>query len=319
MKRRDFIRNNSILLGTLPLINLHSLQIIEKMNQEKYKFKIGKFNCTVFKDLMWKYQASSFFINAKEEELAEALKKYEINPTNIQAPFIAMLLEMDDRKILIDTGLGFSEDPMIVNGKEFIAKGRLIQLLNEEGIKLNEITDVIISHFHLDHVGGVFSEKNVLNFPNAKFHMPAEEWEFWHSSKSDAQPPLFKFFVEKNITPLSNLNVNFIKDDFNEILPGLTAVKAEGHTPGQIALIIGEKNDNLLYIADTFLHPLHIEKIDWRTSFDFDHDKAKQSRLKLLDLANEKGMLINAFHFNFPGLGRVEKLPSSWKWNYSEK
>ena len=130
---------------------------------------------------------------------------------------------------------------------------------------------------------------------------------------------MFKFFVEKNITPLADLNVNFIKADFEEILPGITAVKAEGHTPGQIALIIGEKNDSLLYIADTFLHPLHIENIDWRTSFDFDHDKAKQSRLKLLDLANEKDMLINAFHFDFPGLGRVEKLSSSWKWNYSEK
>ena len=64
MKRIDFIRNNAILLGTLPLINLNSVKIFENMNQEKYKFKIGKFNCTIFKDLMWKYFAKDFFINA---------------------------------------------------------------------------------------------------------------------------------------------------------------------------------------------------------------------------------------------------------------
>jgi glyoxylase-like metal-dependent hydrolase (beta-lactamase superfamily II) len=104
-----------------------------------------------------------------------------------------------------------------------------------------------------------------------------------------------------------------------EVLPGIQAVKADGHTPGQIALTIHSKKEHLLYISDAFLHPLHIERIDWQTNYDLDHAKAKQSRLKLLNLAYKDNMLVSAFHFEFPGLGRVDKINQNWTWNYWKK
>jgi hypothetical protein len=72
-----------------------------------------------------------------------------------------------------------------------------------------------------------------------------------------------------------------------------------------------------LYISDAFLHPLHIERLDWQTNYDLDHEKAKSSRIKLLELAHKERMLINAFHFDFPGLGRVEKHNNRWTWRYA--
>jgi glyoxylase-like metal-dependent hydrolase (beta-lactamase superfamily II) len=57
------------------------------------------------------------------------------------------------------------------------------------------------------------------------------------------------------------------------------------HTPGQIALHIHSENDHLLYISDAFLHPLHIEQLDWQTNYDLDHNMSKQSRIKLLEFA----------------------------------
>ena len=96
-------------------------------------------------------------------------------------------------------------------------------------------------------------------------------------------------------------------------------MKAEGHTPGQIALIVHSGNEHLLYISDAFLHPLHIGRTDWRTNYDLSHEQAKQSRIKLLELAYKDNMLVNAFHFDFPGLGRIDKFKSNWIWNYSAK
>ena len=178
--------------------------------------------------------------------------------------------------------------------------------------------DVVITHFHPDHIGVIFSENDQLNFPNARFHMHEDEWNYWHSSQADNQPAQFKYFIEKNITKLKDLNLHLIKGDFVDLLPGITAVKADGHTPGQIALLIGSENEQLLYISDAFLHPLHIEQLDWQTNYDLDNAKAKASRIKLLELAYKDNMMINAFHFDFPGLGRVDKHDNNWIWNYSE-
>lgn len=208
---------------------------------------------------------------------------------------------------------------MVFRGESYPFKGRLHQLLLQENIKKEDITDVIITHFHPDHIGGIYNSAGNLNFPNAQFHIHEDEWNFWHSSQSDNQPALFKHFVETNITLLKNLNLHLFKGDFTELLPGITAVKTEGHTPGQIALIIQSDKEHLLYISDAFLHPLHIERLDWQTNYDWDHQKAKLSRIKLLELAYKENMLVNAFHFNFPGLGRIDKQENNWRWSYTDK
>jgi glyoxylase-like metal-dependent hydrolase (beta-lactamase superfamily II) len=283
------------------------------------KIKVGKFNCTIFRDLMFKYKAKDFFINAGQEQLIQSLNKYQIAPDNIPSPFIAILLQRDDKKILIDTGVGFSKEPVNVRGTLQALNGRLQQLLQQENIRKEDITDVIITHFHPDHIGGIFSEDANSNFPNARFHMHENEWNYWHSSNSDSQPGQFKYFIEKNITKLKSLNLHLIKGDFVDVLPGIKAVKADGHTFGQIALIIHSEKEHLLYISDAFLHPLHIERIDWQTNYDLDHLKAKRSRIKLLELARKEGMLVNAFHFDFPGLGNIDKHNGTWIWNHAKK
>ena len=289
------------------------------MDDNIVKMNIGKLSCTILRDFMFKYLAKDFFINTSEKELNQLLNKYHITQDNIPSPFIGLLLQHDDKKILIDTGIGFLEKPLIFRGNSYVFEGRLQQLLWQENIKKEDITDVLITHFHPDHVGGIFTEDGKLNFPNAQFHIHEDEWSYWHSSQSDNQPDLFKYFIKKNISPLKNFNLNLVKGDFVDLLPGVTAVKADGHTPGQMALIIHSENEYLLYISDAFLHPLHIEKLDWQTNYDLDHVKAKQSRIKLLELAHKDNMLVNAFHFDFPGLGRIDKFETNWVWNYSKK
>ncbi|MEP7374911.1 MAG: MBL fold metallo-hydrolase [Chitinophagaceae bacterium] len=322
MERRKFLTSSSALIAGFPLIQSNPFNIFNSpflLEDEVVKIKIGKINCTIFRDLMFKYLAKDFFLNASPEDLNQSLNKYHITPDNIPSPFIALLLHYDDKKILVDTGVGFLEKPLAFRGNSYVFKGRLQQLLQQENIKKEDITDVIITHFHPDHIGGIFSEDGKLNFPNAKFHTHEDEWNYWHSSPSDNQPALFKYFIEKNITLLKTLNLHLSEGDFVDLLPGITAIKAGGHTPGQMALDIHNDNEHLLYISDSFLHPLHIERLDWQTNYDWDHEKAKQSRIKLLELAYRDNMLVNAFHFDFPGLGRIDRFENNWIWKYPEK
>ncbi len=319
MQRRTFLKSCT-LLGAYPFIAGNPFSIFDTPPvTDVVQVKIGKFKCTLFRDLMFKYNATDFFTNANSEDLKQSLDRYGVGSGTIPSPFVAVLLQQDDKKILIDTGIGFSEKPVNVKGTSLVLKGRLLQLLQQEGVKKEDITDVIITHFHPDHIGGIFSEEAKLNFPNARFHMHEEEWQYWHSSQSDNQPAQFNYFIEKNITALKEGNLHLVKGDFAELLPGITAVKADGHTPGQIALIIHSGKEHLLYASDAFLHPLHIENLNWRTNYDLDHEKAKGSRIKLLELAYKENMLVNAFHFDFPGLGRVDRSNKNWKWNYSTK
>ena len=320
MQRRHFLKTGATVMGALPFVNIPSLvlpDLFGSTEEEIFKIKLGRCQCTIFRDNIHSYTAEDYFLDVPPEELSAALKKYAANPENMPSPFVAMLLQYDDRKVLIDTGLGYAEKPVLIGDFSLEKKGRLLQLMASENIRKEDITDVVITHFHPDHIGGNFNEEKQPVFKNAKFHMHRDEWDFWHSSRADAQSAFFKFFVADQITPLKDGNLNLFSGELNEILPGVTAVLAPGHTPGHFAVHMNFEKEQLLYASDAFIHPLHIERLGWRTKYDMDHEEAKRSREKLLDLAYRENMLINAFHFDFPGLGRVAKEEGNWKWIYS--
>jgi glyoxylase-like metal-dependent hydrolase (beta-lactamase superfamily II) len=316
MYRKQFLTRSVTFAASIPFLPLTTFpawKILNAPKLNKVEFNIGKIKCTIFRDYDFQYQAKDFFVNVNEGELNDELKKYHLSDDNIPSPFIALLLQIDQRKILIDTGVGFADKAVNVRGASVLFRGRLSNLLEENNIKKDEITDVIITHFHPDHIGGIYTG-TTLNFSNARFHMHEDEWQYWHSSLSNAQPAQFKTYIQNNITKLKDGNLNLIKGDFVNISDGIKIVKCDGHTPGQISVIIHSGNENLLYISDAFLHPLHVEQIDWQTNYDLDHQLAKASRIKLFDLASKEDMLVNAFHFEFPGMGRIERSKDKWKW-----
>ncbi len=321
MRRREFLSYPGSLLCALPFLSAARNPEAfppKRMEYEVHKRTIGKFQARIFRDLLFKYQGKDYFINASTEAAEAALSRHGHKTDHIPSPFVALLLERGKEKILVDTGIGFSKEPLQFRGQTYQFKGRLLDILGQEGVARTAITRVILTHFHPDHIGGLFDEAGQPNFPNAKVTVHEAEWAYWHSDQSAKQPPLFHYFVEKNVTALRKADVNLLKGKEAAVVPGITAIQAPGHTPGQIALRIASESDKLLYISDAFLHPLHIEHLDWQTNYDLDHELARKSRVQLLELAHGEKMPIQAFHFNFPGLGTVEKTGNDWQWVYQQ-
>lgn len=137
MQRREFIQSNRNLFLTLPFapdILKFLASTIEMKDYDTHEFKLGKYTCKIFKDLMFKYLGKDYFINASAEQVSQELDRYQHKADNIPSPFIAMLLENGKEKILIDTGIGFSTNPVSFRGNTYKLQGRLIEILQKENI-----------------------------------------------------------------------------------------------------------------------------------------------------------------------------------------
>jgi glyoxylase-like metal-dependent hydrolase (beta-lactamase superfamily II) len=105
-----------------------------------------------------------------------------------------------------------------------------------------------------------------------------------------------------------------LPDDEKEIVPGVYAIPAPGHTPGHLALVVSSSKAHLLHVADAVLHPMNLEYPAWRNVFDLNEDGAATTRQRLLDRAAADDAAVVAYHFPFPGLGRVRNNGTDWRW-----
>jgi glyoxylase-like metal-dependent hydrolase (beta-lactamase superfamily II) len=105
-------------------------------------------------------------------------------------------------------------------------------------------------------------------------------------------------------------------DSEAEIVPGIEAIDAAGHTPGHLALSILSGSDELLYVSDAALHPIHLEHPEWHPVWDFEPSQAIANKRRLFDRAANQHALLLAFHFPpFPSLGHVTKRGTGWRWD----
>ena len=287
------------------------------MSNEVYHFKVGAFNCMAVSDGTLTYAppvfpppATLLFSNAPSVQLEQTLKHNNMQPdswTEWKSPYICLLVNTGDNLVLIDTGAN-GLDPNT---------GRLLKNLENEGISPEDIDMVIITHCHPDHIGGNTLDNGDLTFPNARYIMWKDEWDFWTSGQAEEKldvhlRDMLLGVVRKNLPPIQD-KLNLIEKE-GEILPGIEAIAAGGHTPGHMALSITSNGDQLLCIADTVLHPIHLEHPEWLAVVDFDPDQVVITRRRILKRAATENALVLAYHFPFPGLGYVVENEEAWRW-----
>ena len=280
------------------------------MSNESFPFEIGNFECIAVSDGTFDYPAHSFFVNAPKERLEQVLREQNIKPEVITAPWTCLFVNTGQHRVLVDTGGGAGTVP---------SAGKLLRNLRAAGIEPIDIDTVILTHGHPDHIGGNTDADSNPAFPNARYVMLKDEWEFWTSEPDLTQleveeeiKQIFLMLVRKNLPPIQS-QLDLI-DSETEILPGIKAIAAPGHTPGHMTLAISSGSEKLLYISDTVLHPIHLEHPDWYPVFDFVREHAMTTKRRLLDQVVTEKVLVIACHFPFPGLGHVIQKGDGWQW-----
>jgi glyoxylase-like metal-dependent hydrolase (beta-lactamase superfamily II) len=286
------------------------------MNNNCYRFKVGDFKCMAVSDGFHTYAPPDFpppevllFSNASKESLALTRRKYNLPSPWLEwvSPYICLVIKTGKHLVLVDTGAG-SLAP---------TTGKLLRNLRAENITPEDIDVVINTHGHPDHLGGNTGADGKPAFPNARYVISRNEWDFWTSGQAEQKlqghsKEILLNTARKNLLPLKG-RLDLI-DRETEIIPGISAIAALGHTPGHMALAISSKNERLLCISDTVLHPIHMEMLEWCSVFDIVPDLVAVSRRYLLDMASADKNLVLAFHFPFPGLGHVARQGKTWVW-----
>ena len=229
--------------------------------------------------------------------------------TALEVPYICLYIDTGDHRVLVDTGAA-GIGP---------TTGKLSERLRSADIDPLRIDTVVLSHGHPDHIGGNLNERGESAFPNATFVMFRSEWDYWMSEPSLAELPAEAWLKEiivtsarKNLPPIEP-QLRLLERE-GELVRGVTTIAAEGHTRGHIALAIGSGSDQLLFIADAALHPLHVEQPEITAQVDHQPDEMVKTRRNLLDRAVDQKALVLASHFPFPGLGRVSRHGAAWQW-----
>ena len=279
------------------------------MSNESYHFKVGAIECIAVSDGTFAYAPDSFIANEPVQRFEQELRDHNLPAHEIISPYTCLFVNTGKNRLLVDTGAGFAP-----------TNGKLIDNLAAVGVAAADVDTIVLTHGHADHIGGASDSGGAPIFPNARYVMWQSEWDFWNQERPDlsAMPVddhlrhLLIDFAHAKLPPVRS-QLDLINREV-EIVPGVYAIPAPGHTPGHFALLISSGNQQLLHLADTVLRPILMEHSDWYPAFDLLPDQALASKRRLLDRAAADQALALAFHFPFPGLGRVLPKGDAWQW-----
>lgn len=243
-----------------------------------------------------------------KDELATILSDFGIDPAApLTPPCNITLLRQGETLALFDAGSGTGFQSSV---------GALPDALAAAGIDPLDITHVIFTHGHPDHLWGALDDFDEPLFANATHLMGQIEFDYWMDDATVAsigeERASFAVGAKRRLEILADSMVLFADGD--SVLPGVTAHLSPGHTPGHMAFVIGEGADAVMVLGDAIGNGhIAFARPGWTSGSDQDPEMAAQTRIALFDRITSADMTVVGFHLPQGGIGRVTRGDSGYR------
>lgn len=278
----------------------------------RYALEIGEIDVLVVSDGVLPLPTTMLAHNADPAVRAAWLDDMFLPPDAFDWSLNAVVVRSGGQTVLVDAGLGADPDLNLPRA------GQLVRRLEAAGIDLASVTDVVLTHMHMDHIGGLLvgGVKDRLR-PDLRIHVAAAEVAFWeapdftHASMPPGFPDALRSTARRFVQEYRSRLRLF--DDEQEVAPGVVVRRTGGHTPGHSVVRLASGGDRLTFAGDAvfavgFDHP------DWHNGFEHDPEEAARVRVRLLRELAATGELLVATHLPFPSVGHVAVDGDAFRW-----
>ena len=277
-------------------------------NPGYYRMMLGDFEVIALSDGSHPFPVESVMIDTSPEAVARALAAEDL-ALPLQGSINAFLINTGARLVLIDTGAGALYGACC---------GQLLANLRAAGYAPEQVDEILLTHLHKDHVGGVLRAGQIA-FPNAVLRVARADADYWRDPASRAAAPAFlrSFFdsAAEALAPYAEAGRlrPFALD--TELLPGIRSLSEPGHTPGHTAYLVESRGQRLLVWGDiVHVAPVQLRDPQAALKYDTSDDGAQRTRRALLAHAAQEHLWIGAAHIAFPGLGHVRQDGAGYRW-----
>ena len=253
-------------------------------NAIKHSFKVGDMEvATLLSGSAVRDNIQSIFgMNVSAEEFARVSAANFIPNDRSMFVFTPTVVKTGNEVVLFDTGLS--------------AAG-LLPALKQAGYGPEDITTVVITHMHGDHIGGMTDDGKTATYPNAKFVTGQVEFDSWAKQDNERFEGKVRPFAEK---------MSFVGDGAS-VAPGITSMAGFGHTPGHMTYMLESNGTQLVLAADSANHYVwSLAYPDWEGKFDMDKAASAKHRKTLFGMLAADKIAFVGYHMPFPGVGYVE-------------
>ncbi|NVP58313.1 MBL fold metallo-hydrolase [Rhizobium sp. DBTS2] len=284
----------------------------EELVPSRYAVRIGEIEVLVISDGVLPLPTKMLGHNVEETERAAWLDHMFLPSDAFDWALNAVVVRSGAQTILIDAGLGL--DPEL----NLPRAGQLVKRLESAGIDLGSVTDVVLTHMHMDHVGGLLVDgvKERLR-PDLQIHVAAAEVKFWEAPDFTRvnMPPGFPDALRAAAKRFANEYHNQLRlfDEEQEVAPGVIVSRTGGHTPGHSVVRVASGKDRLMFAGDA-VFAVGFEHPGWFNGFEHDPEEAARVRVRLLKELAATGELLVATHMPFPSVGHVAVDGDAFRW-----
>jgi glyoxylase-like metal-dependent hydrolase (beta-lactamase superfamily II) len=285
-----------------------------------FRFQLGAMTITVVNDGRFSFPADILAPDVEEEERERYFGARHLPIDAIPFQLCPVLIETGNERILVDTGIGFP--PEFAPDTGWLTRGFPVT-----GTTPEAIDRVVLTHCHEDHYGGLVDPvTGESRFPNAEVVISRAELDFWtapdvstrHADLAEAYGGVeaFEAYIAGTRDVLDAVHDRLRPvEPLEEIAPGVQVVDSAGHTAGHVGLLLQSRNERLLLVGDAITN-VHVafEHPRWRFLYDDFGEQAIRTRVRLLEWAASEGFLVSGYHVPFPGVGRVFRDGSGYRW-----